>query len=301
MATSIQTALKNCISREVERIKRYDWHANSEDNVVALIGGSILGVAAVTLIANAGGIMSVPDYIHMKHQALGAATEHFYANHSHAIVGIGGSLVTAGALVFLKGLKEDSKVLRDRISLAFNKLGHGIDYIKQVEATYDAILDNNSVIKSEIDSEKRWISMILDNPTHHQAKILEPTGALQRGVAVIDTLKAAYIHGVKKSFAADVQSNAIQTNQLGSPSMKMEKAIIAGMLDYYVAADKQVPNVINKLHFSLVGDPEVLKSQERAAKLTESAINAILELKGKAVVRPENRRESRVTVDDFDL
>lgn len=301
MANNIQTALKNCAAKEFEKLKNYDWNANSEDNVTFLIGGAILGVAAVTLIANAGGITNIPAYTELKTAHAQAAMGAFISNHAHAIMGIGGSLVGAGAIMFLKGLREENKVLKERVALAFNKAGHGIEYIKNVEAAYDAVLANNDVLKSEINAEYKWISNVLASPTKAQAQILAPTGAFHRETAVIDTLKAAYMHGVKKTFVEGIQSNSIPYGRLSSPTMTMEKTIISGMLDYYVAADKKAPGVIDKLHFVLVGDPDALKSQERASVLTSNAINAILELKGKTVVRKENSRENRFLSDDFGL
>lgn len=289
MANTIQGALKNCVSREIEKLKKYDWNANSEDNITYLIGGSILGVAAVTLIANAGGVAHVPSYVDLKVASAQIAMSQFVSNHAHAIMGFGGSVVGAGAIMFLKGLKEENKVLRDRVALAFNKLGHGIDYIKEIESGYDAVIETNAMIKSDVNAEHQWISSILANPTRAQAEILAPTGAYHRETAVIETLKAAYMHGVKKTFAEGIQGNSIPYGGLGMPSMTMEKSIISGMLDYYVAADKKVPGVVNKLHFVLVGDPDVLKSPERAAEITSNAINAILELKGKTVVSKEPR------------
>ncbi|MBI6882420.1 hypothetical protein [Pseudomonas putida] len=300
MASNIQTALKNCLSREAERLKKYDWNSNSEDNVACLIGGAILGVSAVTLIASAGGIANIPSYVELKAAQSGAVVSHFIADHATAIMGVGGSIVTTAAMVFLKGLKEEQKVLKQRVDHAFNKLGHGLDYIKNVEQAYDAVLANNEVLVKEVNAEAKWISSILSNPTQRQAEILAPTGAFKREVATIETLKAAYIHGVKKTLADAVSTNSIFYGRLGCPSMAMEKSIISGMLDYYVAADKKVPGVIDKLHFVLVGDPDALKSPERAERLTNNAINAILELKGKKVVKRENRQESRYA-DDFGL
>lgn len=289
MANTIQSALKNCISREIDKLKKYDWNANSEDNVTYLIGGAILGVAAVTLIANAGGISHVPSYIDLKTAPAQASMRDFVVNHAHAIMGFGGSVIGAGAIMFLKGLKEENKVLQNRVNIAFNKLGHGIDYIKEIESGYDAIIETNSLVKTEIKAERQWITDILANPSRAQAEILAPTGAYQRETAVIETLKAAYLHGVKKSFVEGIQNNSVSYGRLGNPSMALEKSIISGMLDYYVAADKKVPGVVNKLHFVLVGDPDALKSPARAAELTSNAINAILELKGKTVVSREPR------------
>lgn len=296
MANSIQSALKNCVSREVEKLKKYDWNANSEDNVTYLIGGAIIGIAAVTLIANAGGISDVPAYVNYKTAAAQVATRDFLANHAHAVMGFGGSVVGAGAIMFLKGLKEENKVLRNRVAHAFNKLGHGLDYIKNVDAAYDAVISNNAVIKQEVDAERKWISSVLANPTREQSKILAPTGAYQKEFAVIETLKAAYMHGVKKLHAEGIEKGSPTYGKLGNPSMAMEKAIISGMLDYYVAADRKAPSVINKLHFVLVGDPDVLKSPARANELTSNAINAILELKGKAVAprEPQINEDSKL-------
>lgn len=315
MTTSIQTALKNCVSREIEKLKKYDWNANSEDNVTYLIGGAILGVAAVTLISSAGGVTHIPSYLDIKTAPAQAAMHEFIGNHAHAIMGLGGSVVGAGAIMFLKGLRDENKVLQERVTIAFNKLGHGIDYIKEVEAGYDAIIENDvltqtsTMIKAEIQAERAWISGILANPSREQAQILAPTGAYQRETAVIDTLRAAYMHGVKKSFVESIQDNSVTHGSLVNPSMKLEKSIISGMLDYYVAADKKVPNVVNKLHFVLVGDPDVLKSPERAAELTSNAINSILELKGKVVapkepnveLGKEARRHRGYASDEFSI
>lgn len=308
MANTIQTALKNCVQREVEKLKKYDWGSNSDDNVTYLIGGCVLGVAAVTLIASAGGIAHVPAYVDLKTAPAQMVMSQFVSDHAHAIMGVGGSIVGAGALMFLKGLKEENKVLQDRVALAFNKLGHGVAHIREVESAYDAIIDNNAAIVREINAERKWISDILDKPTQAQAAILAPTGAHGRDTAVIDTLKAAYIHGVKKSFVEGIQNHSVTYGRLGNPSMTMEKSIISGMLDYYVAADKKVPSVVDKLHFVLVGDPDVLKSPERANQLTSNAINAILEIKGKTVVPREPRiepakaaRRERYISDDLSL
>lgn len=289
MANTIQGALKNCVSRELEKLKKYDWTANSDDNATYLFGGAIIGVAAVTLIASAGGITNVPSYVDFKTAPAQLAMHDFIVNHAQAIMGFGASVVGAGALKFLKGLKEDNDVLKERVALAFNKLGHGLEYINAIEATYDAIIETNDVVKKEVDAERKWISGMLANPTHEQAKILEPTGAYRHETAVIDTLTAAYMHGVKKLQAQSVQDGAITYGRLGNPSMEMEKSIISGMLDYYVAAGRKAPNVINKLHFVLVGDPDVLKNPARANELTSNAINAILAIKGKTVVSREPR------------
>jgi hypothetical protein len=301
MQTSIQKALQNCAIKELEKLKKYDWNENSETNFGYLVGGCIMGIAAVSLIADAGGVSNLPDYIGLKIEHAQPVIGQFVQQHFSAIMGAGGSIVGAGAIKFFLGLRDEHRELKKRAEHAFNVLGHGLTQLKIVEMTYDRILANHDALQSEIKAEYQWISKILGSPTDAQAKIIEPTGANAGSLETMLALKSAYLHGVKKHLVETVLDNTVQPGRLKMPTQKMEMSILDGMLDYYVAADKQVPGLLNKLHFVLSGNPEALKSFERPTELANNAINAILELKGKTVVHSENTKRGRLRGEEYGM
>jgi hypothetical protein len=301
MQTSIQKALQNCALKELEKLKKYDWNQNSETNFGYLVGGCIMGIAAVTLVADAGGISQIPDYISLKLEHAQPVMGQFVQQHFAAIMGAGGSIVGAGAIKFFMGLRDEHRELKKRAEHAFNILGHGLTQLKIVEMTYDRILANHDVLQSEIKAESQWISKILASPTDAQAKIIAPTGANSGSIDTLIALKSAYLHGVKKHLVETVMDNTVQSGRLKMPTQKMEMSILDGMLDYYVAADKQVPGLLNKLQFVLSGNPEALKSFERPTELANNAINAIVELKGKQVVHSANAKRERLRGDEYGM
>jgi hypothetical protein len=301
MSSNIQKALQNCAARELEKIKKYDWNENSETNFGLLVSGCVIGIAAVSLIADAGGVSHLPDYLAIKAAHAKPVIDRFIDEYSNLAMGIGGSIVATGAMVFLKGLRDEHHELRARAEHAFDEIGHGMEYIKFVESGYDCVLANYDAVRSELKAESLWLFRLLSSPTEAQAKILEPTGATNDSLETIAALKSAYLHGVKKYLVEGVIKKTVIPGKLSMPSMEMEKAIMDGMLDYYIAADKQVPGILNKVHYVLTGNPEALKNHDRPGELASNAINAILELKGKQVVHSENSKRERLKGDEYGM
>jgi hypothetical protein len=301
MPSNIQVALQNCATRELEKLKKYDWNENSESNFGFLVSGCLMGIAAVSIVADAGGVANLPDYLALKVEHVQPVIGQFIDQYSNVIMGAGGSIVGAGAIMFLRALRDEHHELRARAEHAFNEVGHGMDYIRNVEEGYDCILDNHEAVKSQLKAESQWISKILGAPTPAQATILEPTGAINGPLENLLALKSAYLHGVKKYLVEGVLKRTVPPGKLSLPTQLMEVSILDGMLDYYVAADKQVPGILSKVHFVLTGDPEALKNYDRPAELASNAINAILELKGKQVVHSENSKRERLRGEEFGM
>lgn len=301
MPSNIQAALQNCAARELAKLKKYDWNENSESNFGYLVGGCIVGIAAITVVADAGGLTQLPDYLALKAEHAKPVIDQFIDQYSNAIMGAGGSIVGAGAIMFLKSLRDEQHELRARAEHAFNEAGHGMHYIRNVEEGYDCILANHEAVHSELKAESQWISRLLGSPTPAQAEILAPTGATSGSLEILLALKSAYLHGVKKYLVEGVLKRTVPPGKLPMPTQLMEQSILDGMLDYYIAADKQVPGILNKVHFVLTGNPAALKNHDRAEELASNAFNAIIELKGKQVVYSENSKRERLKGDEYGM
>lgn len=295
MTSTIQGALKNVVSKEVESLKKYDWlnPEGIDDGIYYLVSGALIGLAATSVVIDAGGVSQLPSFVEAKSEIAQAFGMEIVANYGDVMMGIGSSMASIGAMIFLKGLKEDNELIRSRADHAFNKLGHGINYIEAIESTYDNLISNKAALKEvskEIDAEMEWISTVVRNPNRSQADALASVGLYHREKASLEIFKNAYIHGVKKYFAENALNDKVIKNHLGNPTHYQEIAILKGMTDYYAAASIKEPGIFRKLGYVLGGDPSILKSQEKAGGMATEALNLVLKLKGK----PINRNRERI-------
>lgn len=276
---TIQNAVRNVISRETERLKKYDFSSEKMDEgMFYLIPGALCGVALAAMAVHAGGVTELPAYTaaHLtdwKNQVM------TYAINNLDELIVGGSLVAAGgALMFLKGLRKEEDDLKSRWSFAFNPKGHGVEYIQAVEDATDSLLSVNKNIVRALAKEQQWVNTTLTDSKKTNLMILRTMGYDVADDHKLENLQDAYMFGVKKACADALESNQA-VNGFKNPNYRVEGSIIEGMTEYFRATKVQEPGLGDKLKFVFFGDDELLKDRTMAYKEAHAGYRAIKKIR----------------------
>lgn len=272
----LQNALRNVLDREIERLKDYDLSLEKlDDGMYIAIPGVIAGIALTAFAIHAGGLMEVPAYAAAHAGDLKNEVMTFARHNSNILMTAGGAIAGAGAIVFLKGLQEENVEMRRRWSHAFNKLGHGQEFIMAVDSAADDILKTNKRVCSAVNYEKAWIDKVLAPTNTTNNHILRVMGYELSQPDRIDELKAAYSFGVKQAFVSALEKHQDLVGTLEMPTQFAEQAIIHGMADYFRATRISDPGLADKLKFVFYGDDEILKDRTAPHEIARAGYKAI--------------------------
>lgn len=272
----LQNALRNVIEREAERLKGFDFSQEKlDDGMYIAIPAVIAGIAITTVAIHAGGVMELPSYTaaHLAHLQSEVMT--FARENSTILMTVGGGIAGAGALAFLKGLHVENVELRRRWAHAFNKHGHGLDFITAVDSVASDVLKTNKRVCAAVDYEKAWIENALASTNTTKNVILRTMGYDLSQPDRVEELKAAYTFGLKQAFVAAIEERQDLVGTLKMPTQFAEQAIMHGMADYFRATRNAEPGLADKLKYVFFGNDEILKPRTEPHEIARAGYKAI--------------------------
>ncbi|WP_274644615.1 hypothetical protein [Pseudomonas serbica] len=291
---TIQSALRNVVSREAERLKQFDFSSEKMDDAIHLvIPGILCGIALTALTIKAGGVTELPAYTAAHLQTWKDQVVNFAMQNQTALTAAGSVIAGGGAVMFLKGLKEENDELRARWRHAFNPKGHGAAYINEVEQTTDKLLSTQQNVVREVARQEKWADFALTDLKVTNLMILRTMGYDVAADDQLATLQDAYIFGVKKACADALDTKRDIINGFDQPNYLVERSIIEGMTEYFRATAVKEPGLADKLKFVFFGDDEILKDRTKAYQTAHAGYKAIKKIR---TITPQE-----ASADEFSL
>lgn len=284
---TIQSALRNVLSREGERLRGYDFSTEKLDDAMYLVIPAIVaGVCLTAITIHAGGISELPTYA-ANHAAGWKDQLLQFAREKETLLTVGGSLIAgAGALVFLKGLQVENQELRDRWKLAFNPNGHGQQYIDAIGQATDKLLSAHKNITREVAREQQWAQENIAGGKRTNTMILEAFGIKVDDDKRLTDLQNAYAFGVKTAFADALTNNRDIAGGFNQPNQFVEQSLIDGMTEYLRATTVNEPGLADKLKYVFYGADELLKERDTPFKAARTGLKAIKKLRASNPINP---------------
>jgi hypothetical protein len=291
---TIQSALRNVVSRETERLKKFDFSSEKMDDAIHLvIPGMLCGVALAAMTVQAGGIGELPAYTAAHLHTWKDQLVNFAMQNITPLTVAGSVVAGAGAVMFLKGLKTENDELRARWSHAFNPKGHGAAYINEVEQAADKLMSTHQNIAHEVARQDNWANHAVTDLKVTNVMMLRVMGYDVDADPGLDNLKDAYAFGVKKAFADALETKRDIINGFDKPNYLVERSIIEGMTEYFRATTVKEPGLGDKLKYVFFGDDEILKDRKKPYEVAHAGYKAIRK------IRTINPLEN--TADEFGL
>lgn len=284
---TIQSALRNVLSREGERLRGYDFSSEKlDDAMYIVIPGIVAGVCLTAMTIHAGGIAELPNYAANHLTTWKDQLVQFARNNETSLVGAGSVIAGAGALMFLKGLQEEHQELKDRWKLAFNPNGHGQQYIDAVSQATDKLLSAHKNITREVAREQQWARENIAGGKRTNTMILEAFGIKVDDEKRLTNLQNAYAFGVKTAFADALTNNRDIAGGFNRPNQFVEQSLIDGMTEYLRATTVNEPGLADKLKYVFYGADELLKERDTPFKAARTGLKAIKKLRASNPVDP---------------
>lgn len=277
---TIQSALRNVVSREAERLKKFDFSSEKMDDAMYLvIPGVLCGVALAAMTVHAGGVSELPAFTANHLHAWKDQIVNFAMQNITTLTASGSVVAGAGAVMFLKGLKTENDELRARWSHAFNPKGHSAAYINEVEQATDKLLSTHHNIVHEVARQENWATHALTDLKVTNLMILRTMGYDVAADDQLANLKDAYIFGVKKACADALDTKRDIINGFNQPNYLVERSIIEGMTEYFRATTVNEPGLGDKLKYVFFGEEEMLKERNQPYKVAHAGYKAIKKIR----------------------
>jgi hypothetical protein len=277
---TIQSALRNVVSRETERLKKFDFSSEKMDEAIHLvIPGMLCGVALAAMTVQAGGIGELPAYTAAHLHSWKDQIVNFAMQNITPLTVAGSVVAGAGAVMFLHGLKKENDELRARWSHAFNPNGHSNAYINAVEQATDKLLSTHQHIVHEVARQEFWANSAVTDLKVTNVMMLRTLGYDVDADPGLDNLKDAYAFGVKQALADALETKRDIINGFDNPNYLVERSIIEGMTEYFRATSVKEPGLGDKLKYVFFGDDEILKDRKKPYEVAHAGYKAIKKIR----------------------